>query len=264
MLYDILIPILIFIGLGLIAGILLSVFSKIFAVKTDERVEKITEALPGINCGACGFKGCENYANEIVYNNVKTNRCVPGGDATSQKISDILGKSFEDVIERVAYVSCNGKVPEATLEAYDYQGEQTCAACSAFYKGKGICNYSCLGFGDCVAQCKYDAISVVDGVAVIDPEKCIGCELCAKTCPKHIIHMRDQVKKVFVACSSCDNGKTTNQKCKNGCIACRLCEKNCPTGAITVENNLAHIDYEKCIDCLKCVEVCPKHCIHSI
>ncbi len=264
MLIEILIPVLIFIGLGLVTGILLSVFSKVFAVETDEKVEEVLGVLPGLNCGVCGYKGCEDYAKEMVHSDASTNKCIPGGDKTSQNISQILGKNFEDVVEEIAYVRCNGNVPQATSDKFAYQGAQTCAACNLYYDGKGTCDYGCMGFGDCVKKCEYDAISIVDEVAVIDESKCIGCQMCVASCPKNLIHIREQVKKVYVNCSSCDKGKDTMQKCANGCIGCKKCEKICPTNAIIVTDNLATIDYDKCINCLECVNVCPTKCIHVI
>lgn len=262
LLQQILLPVGIFVGLGLLAGLLLSIFSKIFAVKTDERVEKVIAALPGLNCGVCGFSGCENYAKEIVNNGAATNRCVPGGDRASKEISDILGTQFEDVAERVAFVSCNGKVPNATHDSYDYQGEPTCAACNMYYRGKGVCDYGCIGYGDCVKQCAYEAISIVDEVALVNPSRCIGCTMCAKACPKDLIHMRYATQNVYVACSSCNTGKATVQACENGCIACKKCEKTCPNDAIHVIDNVAVIDYEKCTSCEACAKVCPRHCIN--
>lgn len=259
---QILIPVLIFLGLGILAGLLLSIFSKIFAVKTDARVSQVVAALPGLNCGVCGFTGCANYASEIVHNHAATNRCVPGGDAAAKAISEVLGTEFEDVTEQKAFVSCNGKVPDATHDLYVYQGEPTCAACDMFYRGKGVCDFGCIGFGDCVKQCAYDAIHIKDEVALVDSEKCIGCSMCAKACPKDLIHIRDAVKQVFVACSSCNNGKLTVQKCQNGCIACKKCEKVCPSDAIHVINNIAVIDYDKCTNCHECVKNCPRHCIN--
>ena len=259
-----LIPALLFLGLGLVAGLLLSVFSKVFAVKTDERVEEITAALPGLNCGACGFSGCEGYAKSIVNEGAATNRCIPGGDAVARKVSDILGTEFEDVTECTAFVACNGAVPKATHDSYVYQGERTCAACNLYYQGKGVCNYSCIGYGDCVRQCSFDAIHIVDEVAKVDPLKCTGCGLCAKACPKDLIHIRDAAKPVYVACSSCYNGRMTVHNCENGCIGCHKCEKTCPNGAIYVKNNVAVIDYDKCTACFQCVEVCPRHCINRV
>lgn len=262
MLDKIIVPIYLFVGLGVMSGILLSVFSKIFSVKTDERVENIILNLPGLNCGACGFSGCENYAQSIVKDNTSTNKCIPGGEETSKKLSDIIGISFENVVKNIAYVSCNGKVPNATSSVYDYSGENTCVACNTYYQGKGTCKFSCLGYGDCVKKCNYGAISIIDNVSVIDANLCVGCTLCVASCPKGIINMRSEKNKVFVACSSCDIGKISNQNCKNSCIACKKCENICKYDAIKVIDNIAIIDYDKCTSCGDCVTVCPKKCIH--
>jgi len=263
-LWSILTPVLIFIGLGVLAGLLLSVFSKIFAVPSDEKVEEVRAVLPGLNCGVCGFSGCDNYANSIVHEGARTNRCVPGGDDTAKKISEILGTDAEDVTETVAFVACGGCIPEITSDAFSYEGEPSCAACNMYYKGRGVCDYACLGFGDCVKQCGFDAIHVEDRIAVVTPEKCTGCTMCTKACPKNLIHIRDLVKTAAVTCSSHDPGRVVMQKCKHGCIGCKKCEKICPTGAITVERNLAAIDYNKCINCHACVEACPRGCINLL
>lgn len=258
---SILIPMAIFLALGLLAGLLLSIFSKIFAVKTNEQVEAVRAALPGLNCGVCGYKGCDNYAEELVFHAVATNKCVPGGDKTSMELSKILATDFEDVIEKVANVRCGGKVPKATSDSFVYMGEKTCAACNMYYQGKGVCDYGCIGYGDCIQECAYGAISIVDEVAVIDPNLCRGCSLCVARCPKGLIEIRELRKNVYVNCSSCNAGKQTVQKCENGCIGCKKCEKVCPTGAITVKNNIARIDYEKCTACGACAENCPRKCI---
>lgn len=261
MLLNILIPIFIFIGLGLISGVLLSVFSKIFAVKSNEQVEEILAVLPGLNCGVCGYKGCENYANEMVLHAAASNKCIPGGDDTSRRISILLGTDFEDVEEKIAYVRCGGSVPHATEDSYIYQGEKTCAACDMYYQGKGICNYSCIGYEDCARECSYGAISIIDEVAVIDTARCRGCSLCVAACPKGLIGVRKAKNRVFVACSSCNSTRTTMKKCEHGCIACKKCERICQEGAISVVGNIASIDYEKCTGCLECVKSCPKSCI---
>lgn len=257
-----LLPILLFVGLGLLAGLLLAVVSTVFAVKSDEKTQAVREALPGINCGVCGFSGCDQYAEKIVSEGVSTNRCVPGGDAAAKKISEIMGVSFEDVSEKVAVVHCGG-VCSATGDKYEYYGTPTCAACNEFYAGSGLCDYGCIGFGDCVKACRYDAIHLVDGVARVDPKKCVGCTLCAVQCPKHLINMVDATARVNVICASQNSGKVTRGNCSNGCIACKKCEKTCPYDAIHVEGNLARIDYDKCTRCGACVKVCPVQCIHS-
>lgn len=264
MLMNILIPVLLFTGLGLAAGLLLSVFSKIFAVDSDEKVEEVLSALPGVNCGACGFSGCESYAREVVHNGAATNRCVPGGAGAAEKISAIMGTEAQSVARQVAFVSCSGVVPKVTADSYIYEGEKTCAACSLYYQGRGVCDWGCIGFGDCAKQCAFDAISIVDECAVVNPDRCTGCTLCTKACPKSLIHIRDLTKTVYVSCSSCESGRDVVKQCQVGCIACHKCEKVCPSDAIHVVNNVAVIDYTKCTNCHACAENCPRHCIEIL
>jgi electron transport complex protein RnfB len=258
---QILIPALIFAGLGIFAGLLLSIFSKVFAVETNETVEKLKEALPGANCGACGCSGCEDYANKLFENpDLKTNLCVPGGSAVAQTLSAILGKDFEDVEPMVAEVYCKG-TNETTSDIFEYDGIHTCAACNLYYSGKGMCNYGCIGFGDCAAVCPYDAIVIENGVAHVNHEKCVGCGLCASVCPKGIIGTHKKSQRVHVKCFNCDLGKYTRSACKTGCIGCKKCEKTCTHGAIHVTNNKASIDYALCTGCGECVSACPMGCI---
>lgn len=257
-----LVPILLFAGLGLLAGVLLTVFSRVFAVKQDERAEKIREVLPGANCGACGYAGCDAYA-EAVAKGAKTNACVPGGQKVAEKISAIMGVSAEAVQPKKAAVRCNGNC-SVTSDKYIYAGESTCAACDTLYSGRSSCTSGCLGFGDCTKVCPYGAISVKDGVAVVDRSLCTGCGLCVKVCPNGLIETFPEDQKVEVLCSSVFNTKATLAICKNGCIACRKCERLCPNDAIHVKDNHASVDHEKCINCGTCVEGCPTHCIHFL
>ncbi|MFA5658297.1 MAG: RnfABCDGE type electron transport complex subunit B [Oscillospiraceae bacterium] len=248
-------PVLIFAALGAFAGILLTVVSKAFAVKTDERLESIAEALPQINCGACGYSGCNDYAAAVL-NGAPTNLCKPGGEAASKKISEIMGVGFADVDEEVAFVRCGGGCNE-TSHKYIYDGTQSCAASNRYYSGSKTCTSGCLGFGDCVRVCPNGAIDIIDGIAVINPWLCVGCGLCAKTCPNQLIVMKPKTQKIDVVCMSTAIGKVTKSICKTGCIGCKLCERKCPQGAIKVENNFATIDYSKCTQCGICAEVCP-------
>lgn len=260
---EILTPALIFIGLGIFAGLLLSICSKVFAVEVNEKVEKIKDVLPGANCGACGFSGCEDYANKLCENNdIKTNLCIPGGNDVSMKISKILGTTFEESESIVSEVYCNG-TNKVTGKFFDYQGFESCSACNLYYSGDGNCSYGCLGLGDCIKVCEYGAISIVDGIATIDNNKCVGCGLCTNVCPKGIIGMHKKSQKVIVKCSNCDMGKFTRSACSVGCIGCKKCEKTCNYDAIHVENNKAHIDYNKCTNCGECAKVCPVNCIIS-
>ncbi len=258
---QIIIPVLIFAGLGIFAGLLLSIFSKVFAVETNEKVEQIKEALPGLNCGACGFSGCEDYANKLFEDNdLKTNLCLPGGGEAAHKISNILGKGFEAVEPIVADVLCQGS-NEYTSDIFEYSGIHTCSACNLYYQGKGKCNYGCIGFGDCANVCQYGAISIVDGVAKVNHELCTGCGMCKDACPKGIIGTHKKSQRVVVKCFNCDLGKYTRTACKLGCIGCKKCEKICQFDAIRVQNNKAVIDYEKCTNCGACSAACPVKCI---
>ncbi|NLK70145.1 MAG: RnfABCDGE type electron transport complex subunit B [Clostridiales bacterium] len=250
------IPILIFSGIGLIAGILLHVASKTFEVKVDEKIEQINEALPQINCGACGYAGCADYANAVAENDVPANLCKPGGNETARKISQILGKDVVEIVPELAVVHCNGDC-NATTKKFIFDGIQSCVAAKRFYNGDGVCTYGCLGLGDCVAVCEYGAISIKDSIAYINKSACVSCGKCVKACPNQLISLRPVSKHIDVACSSRDNGKITKLNCKNGCIGCKICEKKCLSDAIKVVDYCAEIDYEKCTVCGACYEACP-------
>ncbi len=248
-------------AIGLLCAVMLAAASKIMHVPVDERTEQLRECLPGANCGACGFAGCDGYAAALTSEeDIATNLCIPGGDGVSKQISEILGVDFADVTEMVAVVKCSGS-SRATHNKMDYSGIETCAAAKLFYGGQGACAYSCLGFGDCAAICPDDAISVIDGVARVNAMKCTGCGMCAKQCPKEIIAIVPADTTAVVKCSNTDKGAATRAVCKSGCIACGKCAKECPSQAISVEDNLAVIDNEKCTGCGICVEVCPTKCI---
>lgn len=257
-----LVPVLILGGCGLLAGVLLTVASKFFFVKVDERIEKISESLPQANCGACGFAGCADYAAAIVNNGAETNLCRPGGADAAGKIAAILGTETAEVIPTAAVVHCNGNC-EATGEMFSFDGLRSCRAVKRFYGGTGKCKYGCIGFGDCANVCDSDAITVENGVAVVNKALCTSCGKCVKECPNSIISIRPLEKHIDVLCSSADNGKNTKLVCSNGCIGCRICEKKCPNGAIRVENFHAVLNYDLCTCCGECLKACPVKVIHS-
>lgn len=264
MIVENIIPIVIVAGIGLIAGIILTIASKLMAVEVNEAVHLVHEVLPGVNCGACGFSGCEEYAKNIVNDKaVKTNLCTPGGSEVARKISEILGIDFEAAVGMHAIVKCSGTL-ENTTYVMEYEGLQSCAANKLFYRGRGACHNACLGYGDCVHVCEFGAITIVNNVAQVDKSKCVGCAMCVGKCPNHIIKVIPDTQKLFVRCSSTDPGGYTRSVCKAGCIACKKCEKVCPEDAIHVKNNYARFDVEKCTGCGKCHDICPVGVIHYV
>ena len=248
-------------GVGILIGFFLGVSGEKFKVEVDEREVAVTEALPGNNCGGCGYAGCSGLAAAIVKGEAPVNQCPVGGAPVAAKIGEIMGVKAEEGERKAAFVKCAGTCEKASLD-YDYTGIQDCTMASMMQNGgaKG-CNSGCLGFGSCVAACPFDAIHVVDGIAVVDKEACKACGKCIAACPKHLIELIPYEQKTFVRCNSNAKGKVQLTICQTGCIGCRLCEKNCEAGAITVTNFLAHIDADKCTECGVCVEKCPRKII---
>lgn len=259
---EILIPLLVFIGLGGLMGVMLAVASRVFAVKVDERVEAIVNTLPGANCGGCGYTGCFNLAEEIVKGEAKCSACPVGGDSVAAKISAIMGVEPESAVRLRAQVMCSGTA-EYAKKKYIYEGEHDCIAASKLGGGDKLCPNGCIGLGSCVKKCPFDAICVVDGVAAVDYVKCRGCGACITACPKGLISLIPFDSAHWVGCKSVDDGKTTRKYCEVGCISCKICEKNCPENAITVEGYRARIDYSKCTGCDICISKCPRNIIWS-
>lgn len=246
-------------AIGLVFGVILSLASKFFAVPVDERQEKIREALPGANCGACGFSGCDGYAAAINNGSAEPNLCTAGGESTAKVLSEILGTEVKTE-KKVAFVKCNHSYNKA-LSDYAYSGAVSCAAAAMLWGGPLSCKFGCMGLGDCVKVCDYGAISIIDGTAVVNRDLCVGCTKCAKVCPKNIIEIVPCSKQPAVACNNKQKGAAARKVCTAACIGCMKCEKACKYGAITVNNNLAHIDTEKCTGCGECVSLCPTKCI---
>lgn len=256
---NILFPILILAGLGLLAGLILAVASVLMAVPRDEKVEALRDLLPGANCGACGYSGCDGYANAMVHEGAKVGLCSPGGAKVAEATGAFLGVSG-DLEIKTALVRCGGCL-DVTARKLSYRGQPSCKAASQFYGGDWLCNSGCLGYGDCVKACEFDAIHVENGLARVDPALCRACGLCAKACPKHLIVLVPGSTRGVVRCSSHEKGAAVRKACKAGCIGCMKCQKVCPNDAIHVENCLASIDPEKCTGCGECAAVCPSHCI---
>jgi len=248
-------------GLGLLFGLGLGVAAKVFEVKVDPLIPVVRDALPGANCGACGYAGCDAYAKAVVEDGTEITRCTVGGPALVTELSAIMGVEAGPVIKQVAYVKCQGSCDKA-IEKYEYSGVMDCKN-AAFLQGKGSkgCEYGCLGLGSCVSACEFDAIDIIDGIAVINKDKCVACGKCVLECPKDLIEMVPDDKKTRVSCNSKDKGKEAKTNCSTACIACRMCVKACEFDAITVTNNIAHIDYDKCTECGACVAKCPTNAI---
>ncbi len=250
-------------AISAVCAVLLVLADKFMQVPVDEKFPIVRDCLPGANCGACGYAGCDGYASALVSGEeTRINKCVPGADGVAMALSQALGVEFEDVEEQVAFVCCGGDC-NSTSDKMAYQGISTCAAAKSMYGGKGACSFGCLGFGDCASVCPQEAICLFDGLARVDASKCIGCGLCAKTCPSGIIAMLPAVSELVVRCSNREKGAATRKECSNGCIGCHKCEKECPEGAITVVDNLARIDQAKCTACGRCAQVCPVGCIDT-
>ncbi len=256
---QILIPVIIVSIIGLIVGLGLALAARFMAVPTDEREEKIRECLPGANCGACGYSGCDGYATAIANGEAAPDLCAPGGAATAAGLAEILGVEIS-AEEKIAFIACGG-TPENTVLKYSYQGAQSCKAASLVHGGPLQCEFGCIGFGDCASACPFDAITVENGRPIVCRDICTGCGKCVAACPKSLIRLVPKAKKVFVSCSSTARGAGVAKSCKVSCVGCGLCAKECPENAIAIENNLAVIDREKCTDCGKCAAACRRGAI---
>lgn len=255
-----LIPIIILGGLGLIFGAFLTYFSIKFKTEENPLLAKLHELMPNANCGACGMAGCSAFAEMLAEGKVEPHKCAMLEEDGVHEICSILGIETKQREKQVARVMCWGGVN--AKKKFDYKTLRTCSAVSALFGTDLECSYACLGMGDCSKVCPVDAITMGEnGLPIIDEEKCIGCGKCVTECPKKIIKLAPADKMVYVACSSHDRGPVVIKACKMGCIACTKCVKVCPQAAITMDNNLAVIDYAKCNNCGACIEKCPRKII---
>ena len=267
---DIILAIAVLGGLGLIFGLVLAAASKVFYVETDPRLDQLNACLPGANCGGCGYAGCSAYAEAVLKGVAPIGACASGGNECAQSMAAIMGVKAEAVTRKVALVRCSGarsydkdgNLTRGSKIKAEYEGFRDCLSASKVGgNGPVSCKYGCLGFGSCVKACKYGAMSVKNGVAVVDEDLCVGCMVCAHACPRNLIVPVEPRRNVVIACASLAKGAVTTRGCTVGCIGCGLCKKICPEEAITVEKNLAVIDYDKCTNCGLCATVCPKKLI---
>ncbi|MBM6992725.1 MAG: Fe-S cluster domain-containing protein [Prevotella sp.] len=259
-------------AIALISSVVLYVVSKKFAVEEDPRIGQVQEILPGANCGGCGFPGCSGMADALVKGadagSIDGLNCPVGGASVMGQVADLLGMAMANVEPTVAVVRCYGTCEHRPRIAV-YDGLATCAAMHSTGAGETGCGYGCLGCGDCVRACQFDAIhmNADTGLPEVDEEKCTSCGACVKACPRNIIELRKKGPKgrrVYVQCVNKDKGAVAKKACAVACIGCGKCEKVCAFDAITIENNLSYIDYNKCKLCTKCVDVCPTSAIIKV
>ena len=255
--------------LGVVLAVVLYVVAEKFKVEEDPRIDDVEKELPGANCGGCGQAGCRAFAQFCVESeDMEKCFCPVGGNDVMQKVAAVLGREVAAKEPMVAVVRCNGTC-ENRPKTNEYGGYQSCRVKAALYSGDTGCSFGCLGCGDCVSVCQFGAISMdaETGLPVVDEEKCTACGACVKACPKNVIELRNKGRKnmrVYVSCINKDKGAAARKACKAACIGCSKCAKVCPFEAISVENNLAYIDFTKCKLCKKCVAECPTGAIHAV
>ena len=244
-------------GIGSLCGLMLYIASKFFATEVDPRIGELVKMLPGANCGACGFAGCARFAAGIIDGKALPDACKVVDEPTSASIFSYLGLENHPAARSVASLRCQGS-NDVVGRRSEYHGIRSCRAAALFAGGDKACLQGCLGYGDCITVCPFDAIRLGDvGIIVIDRDKCTGCGTCIPECPKNVLALIPRTAQVSAACFSIERGKKVSQVCKKGCIACKRCEKVCPVDAIHVEDNRVNINYEKCDNCGQCVDACP-------
>ncbi len=256
-------------AIGIVSATVLYYASQKFKVEEDPRVDEVEAALPGANCGGCGFPGCRGFADACVKSDTLEGKLCPvGGGAVMSKIATILGLEVVGEDPKVAVVRCGGSC-ENRSRTNVYDGAKSCAIATSLYAGETGCSYGCLGLGDCVEACTFGALSINSQTMLpeVDEEKCTACGACVKACPKNVIELRKKgpkSRRIYVSCINKDKGGITRKACSVGCIGCLKCQKVCAFDAIIVENNIAYIDYTKCRLCRKCVDECPTNAIVAL
>ena len=254
--------------IGIVAAVLLFLAAKKFYVYEDPRIGEIEELLPGANCGGCGFSGCHAFAVECTtVKSLEGLHCTSLNDEGLQKVATIVGLVADTSEKKVAIVKCGADCSQRKI-TNTYDGVESCALMATLYQGESQCVYGCLGCGDCVRACPFDAMKIESDrrLAHVDIDKCTGCGKCVEVCPRHLCvlaPLRSDRATVWVSCSNKDKGPVAMKECELSCIGCSKCRKVCPTEAPVITNFLAEITQNKCISCGKCIEACPRHCIFS-
>lgn len=255
------IPALILLVLAMLFAIALAYLGKKLAVSRDERIDQVRDCLSGANCGACGYAGCDGFATALVEGKAELSSCNATSKEKKEEIAEILGLTDTGEATKVV-VCCHGG--QDAKDKYDYVGYGDCRSMELLAGGRKQCAWGCLGTGSCVDACQHHAVTVKQkGYSEVSLSKCISCGRCISVCPKKIIKRIPASATYYVACSNHQKGKEVRELCSKGCIACGLCVKQCEVGAITIVDNLATIDYTKCINCGKCAAKCPQRCIVS-
>ena len=255
--------------LGLVLAIVLYLVAEKFKVVEDPRIDEVEKAMPGANCGGCGFAGCRAFAEAAVKApNLDNNYCPVGGNEVMAKVASILGYEVKEKAPMVAVVRCNG-TRDARPKINDYEGYPSCKVKAALYSGDTGCSFGCLGCGDCVSACQFGALSMdpSTGLPIVNEQFCTSCGACTKACPKSLIELRPKGPRgmrMYVSCRNQDKGPAAKKACSSACIGCGICAKTCTHDAIVVENNIAYIDPAKCKLCRECEAMCPTGAIHSV
>jgi len=257
---NILVPGTIVLCLAALLGILIVIVSHFFQMPVNEKKEALVAALPGANCGGCGFAGCDGYAQFLADGSTDTSLCAVGGAACSAELASILGVAATFAEPSVVRLLCQG-TEDRTKRRYEYLGTLTCNAAHGLLGGPGACTYGCLGYGDCITVCAFHALSGKNGIIQVDSKACTACGQCVRMCPKDLLQLFPRSAEVAVLCKNTWPGAQTRKNCDVGCIGCQKCAKTCPVGAISMTGALAVIDQTLCTRCGACVKVCPTHSI---